>query len=431
MINFFPRITILYLVVGIAGTIYPQKPEWEKLASPVNTTLRNLSFVNCTTGWASGELGTIIKTSDGGRNWQVQDSGVPYFITDLSFVDEDYGWAVTVKEVFPFNTIILKTTNGGEDWVADDFQDSSAFMRTVFFFDSLCGFIGGSYIAATTDGGSTWTQATIDSSLLSGFPVYKFKFYNKQFGYACGGVLDIAGVIWRTTNSGYSWTAEGVSPDQVYDLFIFDSLNAITLSGDPEGFFEIGKIRTTDSGLNWEYDPLSIYGLSFALDFRTAKEGWSASGFKLLSSSDFGETWTEKTAPDSAIIFGLQFIDSLTGFAVGGDGAILRYVPPPVSVTNETKPLTEFKLYQNYPNPFNPTTKIKFKIPQNVKRETSNVILKVYDVLGNEIAKLVNEDKPAGSYGIEFEGSGLPGGIYFYRLQAGNFIETKKMVLIK
>ena len=97
-----------------------------------------------------------------------------------------------------------------------------------------------------------------------------------------------------------------------------------------------------------------------------------------------------------------------------------------------------YALYQNYPNPFNPTTTIKFTIPSNVKREMSNslpaygvVTLKIYDVLGNEIATLVNEEKPAGSYEVEFDGTNLTSGIYFYQLRAGEFIQTKKMLLLK
>ncbi|RKZ00070.1 MAG: hypothetical protein DRQ13_01145 [Ignavibacteriae bacterium] len=86
----------------------------------------------------------------------------------------------------------------------------------------------------------------------------------------------------------------------------------------------------------------------------------------------------------------------------------------------------EYKLFQNYPNPFNPTTTIKYQIP-----ELSFVTLKVYDVLGNEIAILVNGEKPAGSYEVEWDAFSLPSSIYFYRLQAGDFIQTKKMVLIK
>jgi len=86
----------------------------------------------------------------------------------------------------------------------------------------------------------------------------------------------------------------------------------------------------------------------------------------------------------------------------------------------------DFKLYQNYPNPFNPTTTIKYQIP-----ELRFVTLKVYDVLGNEIATLVNEERPAGSFEVEFDGIGFSSGIYFYRIQAGLFSKTKKIILLK
>jgi len=85
-----------------------------------------------------------------------------------------------------------------------------------------------------------------------------------------------------------------------------------------------------------------------------------------------------------------------------------------------------YSLLQNYPNPFNSTTKIKYQIP-----ELSFVTFKVYDVLGNKITILVNEEKPAGSYEVEFTAKDLPSGIYFYQLKAGNFAETKKMILLK
>ncbi|MFI5236568.1 MAG: T9SS type A sorting domain-containing protein [Ignavibacteriales bacterium] len=93
---------------------------------------------------------------------------------------------------------------------------------------------------------------------------------------------------------------------------------------------------------------------------------------------------------------------------------------------------TSYNLYQNYPNPFNPTTKIKYSIPQ-----LSFVVVKVYDILGNEIATLVNEEKPAGTYEFTFGDVGtsrdlsLPSGIYFYQLQAGNFVASKKLILLK
>jgi len=98
-----------------------------------------------------------------------------------------------------------------------------------------------------------------------------------------------------------------------------------------------------------------------------------------------------------------------------------------VSIEGVTPNLpTEFSLSQNYPNPFNPTTTIKFTIS-----DLRFTILKVYDVLGNEIATLVNEEKSSGEYEVEFSGKGLPSGVYFYQLRTGGFVDTKKLILIK
>jgi len=84
------------------------------------------------------------------------------------------------------------------------------------------------------------------------------------------------------------------------------------------------------------------------------------------------------------------------------------------------------RLLGNYPNPFNPTTKIKFQVTYS-----GLVSLKVYDVLGNEVATLVNEEKAAGNFEVEFDATNLTSGIYFYQMKAGNFIETKKMILLR
>ncbi|MBK7157093.1 MAG: T9SS type A sorting domain-containing protein [Ignavibacteria bacterium] len=85
-----------------------------------------------------------------------------------------------------------------------------------------------------------------------------------------------------------------------------------------------------------------------------------------------------------------------------------------------------YKLYQNYPNPFNPSTKIKYDI-----KIDGLVTLKVYNILGSEVASLVSEVKQAGRYEVEFNGSNLGSGVYYYRLQAGDFSETKRMLLLK
>ncbi len=106
--------------------------------------------------------------------------------------------------------------------------------------------------------------------------------------------------------------------------------------------------------------------------------------------------------------------------------ALYQYFDFPISVEDNTEIPLEFKLSQNYPNPFNPNTTISYQIPQN-----SFVNLKIYDVLGNEIATLVNEQKSAGKYKVKFELKNLSSGVYFYKIQANNFIEIKKMILIK
>ena len=113
----------------------------------------------------------------------------------------------------------------------------------------------------------------------------------------------------------------------------------------------------------------------------------------------------------------------------GGNPTHLYFYPrldSTVFVADDRELPMGYSLLQNYPNPFNPTTTIKYQIP-----ELSFVTIKVYDVLGNEIATLANEEKPVGSYEVEFDGSELTSGIYFYKLQAGDFIETKKMILLK
>jgi type IX secretion system substrate protein len=91
----------------------------------------------------------------------------------------------------------------------------------------------------------------------------------------------------------------------------------------------------------------------------------------------------------------------------------------------------QFKLYQNYPNPFNPVTKITFDIPGHFEQRTSNVELIIYDILGREVATLVNEELKPGKYEVEWNAVNYPSGIYYYQLTPGNFTQTRKMILLK
>jgi len=105
---------------------------------------------------------------------------------------------------------------------------------------------------------------------------------------------------------------------------------------------------------------------------------------------------------------------------------ILKYGSPTVKVEEGSSTINGFELAQNYPNPFNPSTSIKYAIGTR-----QFVTLKIYDVLGNEIETLVDEEKQVGTYELNWNASNLPSGIYFYQLRAGSFVETKKMVLMK
>jgi hypothetical protein len=116
------------------------------------------------------------------------------------------------------------------------------------------------------------------------------------------------------------------------------------------------------------------------------------------------------------------------------------FFPKTVGVSDEESIPKEYFLSQNYPNPFNPTTTIKYQLPDLPagRQGLRFVTLRVYDVLGNEITTLVNEEKTIGSYEVELKANSLSSGVYFYRLQvypanggAGSFVETKKIVILK
>ena len=156
--------------------------------------------------------------------------------------------------------------------------------------------------------------------------------------------------------------------------------------------------------------------------------GNATSDTELIASSEplFATVLSEQTHKTLNSVF---FIDNNTGWIAGYDGTILRTTNGGVTFIedekNEEIP-TDYNLTNNFPNPFNPSTKIKYSIPQS-----SQVIIKVFDILGNEIETLVSEQKNTGTYEITWHSENLPSGVYFYRLKAGNFVETKKMVLLK
>ncbi len=121
--------------------------------------------------------------------------------------------------------------------------------------------------------------------------------------------------------------------------------------------------------------------------------------------------------------------------AIGFYNTNFNYVPVGVKKNPEKQLPTEYSLSQNYPNPFNPSTTIKYSIPLNVSRESSVVSLVVFDILGREVATLVNNQQKAGNYKVNFDASNLSSGVYFYRLKSGtstgSVTKSRKMILLR
>jgi len=441
------RFKILILVLSllfISAKTYSQG-SWERIDSPTDKFLKSVYFVDSLYGWAVGDSGTIIYTSDGGDNWIVQGSKTENEIVDVFFLNRNLGWASAWNyNSYPFGTILLKTTNGGQDWSSEQYRDDNIFITCILYLDSLNGWMVGDphAIVRTNDGGITWEHVEIDTVALSLYPVYSIKFFNERYGYACGGALDIAGVTWRTSNGGDKWYPIGdayAPPEPIRELHLVDSINVIGVGGDWEHFFGLGIIRTSDGGGIWQYEELEFAGVGYDLEFRNNNEAWSPLGpdQMFMFSIDGGSTWTQLPTPESTVIYDIIFPDSLHGFAVGVEGAILKYNPP---IVDEVKDIVRtipdgYQLYQNYPNPFNPITKIKFSIPSNQFGETSNVKMVVYDILGNEVATILDKELLPGGYEIDFrakiDNRQLVSGIYFYQLRVNGFVHTKKMLLIR
>jgi hypothetical protein len=276
-----------------------------------------------------------------------------------------------------------------------------------------------------------------------------------------GGLFQEGGYILKCNTNGDTLWSKSLNGIRIRSA-LTDSQNNIIVTGwsnriikfDPVGNVIFDKPLGDD---NWsgnrliKYDDATFFVIGakrlgaelYAFDIFLAKY-FNESGDSIWTYIyDYPEPTYGATGQDGAVFFDTTLVilsHCFTNISGGYFDSIflimfsMHNVPVPVEV--EIPWVNEFSLSPNFPNPFNPTTKISYQIPV-----LSFVTLKVYDVLGNEIAELVNEEKPAGSYEVEFSAIGgsasggnaynVTSGIYFYQLTTGNFIETKKMVLIK
>ncbi len=433
------KVSLTLIWIFAAGALCSQGT-WEPVASPVGNFLRAVWFADSLHGWAAGNGGAMIHTSDGGENWTVQDSQTGHDIADLTFLNNNYGWAVAHNYTAPpFGTFILKTSDGGQNWTSEPYPEENIFINHVLFRDSLDIWMGGSphALVHSADGGATWQQAAIDTSILAFFPVLSIRFYDDQHGYACGGMFEIAGVIWRTADGGQSWQA--ITPDQapadeVHELHLYDAQNVIGAGGDPDFGYGVAFIRTNDGGLSWEYEEIGLPGNAYDLDFRTAQEAWAPLGPRrqMVYSLDGGDTWTPYATPGNVAIFDIHFADSLHGWAVGDNGALLRYKPLQVAVDEELAVGSWQLAVGVHPNPFRKSTMVKFQIPNSKsqihsKFKIQNLKLLIFNAFGEEILILTEGSFPPGEYQVNFNAQGLPPGIYYCLL----LIDGKKTGAIK
>jgi hypothetical protein len=276
---------------------------------------------------------------------------------------------------------VFLSTNNGTSWIAASTGLTNTYIHNIAVSGTnlFAGTEGGVFLS--TNNGTSWTDVSVG---LTNTIIW---------------TLAVSGTnLFAGTNGNGVWRRplDEIIPVELILFTVSVTGNAVTLNW------------TTATELN---------NLGFEVQRLVENKSWNAIAFV----KGMGTT----TAPhkygcvDNSVSSGKYFY-RLKQIDLDGSFSFSDVVEVDVSAP------TDFALKQNYPNPFNPTTTIDFRIA-----DVRFVSLKVYNVLGNEVATLVNEEKPAGNYTVTFNASSLSSGTYFYKLQTGSFIETKKMILLK
>ncbi|MBI4535042.1 MAG: T9SS type A sorting domain-containing protein [Ignavibacteriae bacterium] len=466
--------------VGVGGMLVRTTDAgatWHATTVDSTAQLQSVAFVDQLNGWCGGARGEIFRTSDGGTTWTKLSRGSPHYFRAVEFTTPQKGWAASG---WTEDVKLLHSTDGGYSWTAQ-LSSSGGYFIDVEMIDTLLGWAVGSItppqkLFRTTNGGSTWEAQPL---ALTNF-VHGVVFADPDHGWIYGDYIGSPGpeyqVVHRTTNGGQTWAAvlldtSAYSPT-VPDLCALDSLTAWCVN-------QYGVFRTMDGGASWQHifhdTPLSYKS---SITFVNPSHGWIAgSGGLVMHTTDGGVSWQQQTSGTNEQLQCIRFADlqrgwavglgimirttnggqmwlrdtvetypymfdlsllahgnTLHAWAVGFSGSVFKHESPLTGVKEEaisSAPLG-FALYQNYPNPFNPKTSFRFKVSGS-----KLVTLKVYDVLGREVATLVNGVYPVngvkepGTYEAEWDASGFASGIYLYRLTSGAFTAVRKMVLIR
>jgi photosystem II stability/assembly factor-like uncharacterized protein len=434
MRNSIIRAIILSAIIPLNS--FAQLTGWEVVQSGTTQNLNSIYFYNHQFGVACGDSGVVLRSIDSGKTWQSLQSPVTLNLNDCVLLSEDCFSAVGDSAA------LIATSDGGNTWFFDQILDVVGDIYTISFArrdqemfmgvygaDSQAIMTGDNFVASE---GCSEIIADVEKRGPGGF--WGSHMLTDKIGFVAGENSISQPIVGRNNDypmSGWEFVSFYLDGNEgrAIGVSFTDSLNGYICAIVWDGRGAIAK--TIDNGDNWTttFFTEPLHGISFPIS-DTGQVGYSVgdSG-TILKTYNAGETWYNQISGTSENLHKVYFVDNDFGFAVGDNGIILRTTNGGGSISsaeNETTTVNNFELLQNYPNPFNPKTKIRFRIAN-----FEFVSLKIYDVLGNEIVILVNEEKPVGSYTVEFNASNLPSGVYFYRLRAGSFNQIKKMILIK
>ena len=407
---------IIFLLFIVCQTVFPQNG-WDLIYS-FSDFVSSVFFNDPLNGFAPPAPSGIYKTTDGGLSWEILN--IPNLnnpIRKIIAIDKD-----NLIGVGQGGTII-KSVNEGNTWEVKNIGSTDN-------LTSICSTPDGKLfvwsnernIYRSVDQGENWSVYSLDTLL---FPLTDISFADKNIGFGVG----YYETSIKTTDGGESWfTILPIIPGR--------SMFAVQFLNDSVGFVIGGEqiVKTSNGGINWfiKYNSggLQLNDVSFCTD----NIGWVVGTDKIVKTTDIGEHWTQQNFSPNHYLLSVECVDSLICFATGGEGALYKTTNGGITFVRNNSGGTSlnYSLEQNYPNPFNPSTTICYQIPK-----AGFVSLKVYDVLGKVVATLVDEEKPAGSYEVEFNtnmgkfSSPLPSGIYFYWLEAGGNIFTKKLIILK
>jgi photosystem II stability/assembly factor-like uncharacterized protein len=356
-------------------------------------------------------------SSDYGVNW------APTFLTGSGIVQCIYPNELT-NNIFAGTTEsgIFRSTDNGTNWRSFNVGLLSTNVQSIavnFYGDIFVGTNSG--VFRSRDQGGNWAWTGLENDTVSALAI-------NSSGDVLAGTK--SGLVFKTTNDGETWIdfSTGLKAAPVNCIAI-DQYGFALLGTTYEGAF-----RTIESTIDVELTAFAAEAdvNKIILSWTTATE-LNNLGFEIQRSKNEEEFCTvgfvnghgTSTEQHNYIYIDID-LNNATYFyrlkQVDNDGSF-DYSQV---VQVDFKAIYSYELEQNFPNPFNPVTTIRYSIPQK-----SNVALKVYDILGNEVTTLVNEEKDQGIYTINFDANNLASGLYLYRIQAGSFIETKKMIFLK